>query len=130
MGRFAIFFWFTGRCRTNFVCQNGGFIGPNCNCICPYGISGFTCDEVAKSTPSEYFNHFQINLFYKLFIPTILFRSIVLSLKKPLSFFSTLFHSLTFKIAGEHCEEKTAQSFPQIIPTTTTVTLNAIGWSK
>uniref|UniRef100_K1PWY8 Protein SpAN n=1 Tax=Magallana gigas TaxID=29159 RepID=K1PWY8_MAGGI len=41
-----------GRCRTNFVCQNGGFIGPNCNCICPYGISGFTCDEVAKSTPN------------------------------------------------------------------------------
>lgn len=40
------------RCRTNFVCQNGGFIGPNCNCICPYGISGFTCDEVAKSTPN------------------------------------------------------------------------------
>ncbi|XP_062591796.1 blastula protease 10-like [Saccostrea cucullata] len=39
-------------CRTNFVCQNGGFIGPNCNCICPYGVSGFTCDEVAPSTPN------------------------------------------------------------------------------
>ena len=43
-----------GRCRTNFVCQNGGYIGPDCNCICPYGVSGFTCDEVKSSTPSKY----------------------------------------------------------------------------
>ncbi|XP_022345727.2 blastula protease 10-like [Crassostrea virginica] len=40
------------KCRTNFVCQNGGYIGPDCNCICPYGVSGFTCDEVKSSTPN------------------------------------------------------------------------------
>ncbi|KAL3873673.1 hypothetical protein ACJMK2_036765 [Sinanodonta woodiana] len=38
-------------CTSSLECKNGGYIGPNCACICPPGLTGRTCDDVKRGTP-------------------------------------------------------------------------------
>ena len=40
----------SANCNTGIVCRNGGFIGPNCACVCPFGLSGRDCTEVVQGT--------------------------------------------------------------------------------
>ncbi|XP_023931349.1 blastula protease 10 isoform X1 [Lingula anatina] len=35
-------------CESHIQCENGGFIGPDCNCKCPEGLGGPYCTDVAK----------------------------------------------------------------------------------
>lgn len=36
-------------CLQKLSCNNGGYIGPACTCICPDGLSGITCDQAIVS---------------------------------------------------------------------------------
>lgn len=37
-------------CPTRLVCENGGYVGPRCTCVCPKGLSGQTCSEVSRGS--------------------------------------------------------------------------------
>ena len=32
-------------CSTSLACANGGYQGPDCNCVCPPGYSGTLCQK-------------------------------------------------------------------------------------
>ncbi|XP_061173731.1 protein SpAN-like [Saccostrea echinata] len=36
-------------CPVQLNCKNEGYVGPNCACLCPNGLSGRDCSEVAQS---------------------------------------------------------------------------------
>ncbi|KAK3093187.1 hypothetical protein FSP39_012402 [Pinctada imbricata] len=40
----------SGSCPFVIPCRNGGFIGPNCACVCPPGLTGRDCSEVVQGT--------------------------------------------------------------------------------
>ncbi|KAL3873695.1 hypothetical protein ACJMK2_036785 [Sinanodonta woodiana] len=37
-------------CANRLDCKNDGYIGPNCECVCPYPLSGKTCEDVKRGT--------------------------------------------------------------------------------
>lgn len=37
---------FVAHCISPPVCQNGGYVNANCQCTCPEGFSGVSCDTV------------------------------------------------------------------------------------
>ena len=44
---------FSASCPVTLDCKNEGYIGPNCACICPSGLSGRDCSEVVQSNTSK-----------------------------------------------------------------------------
>ncbi|XP_071504135.1 blastula protease 10-like [Diadema antillarum] len=40
-------------CSNNLACQNGGYQGPNCDCVCPPGFSGDLCENDDGPTEPE-----------------------------------------------------------------------------
>lgn len=36
----------SGHCTNRVYCRNGGFVGADCTCVCPDGLSGTDCQEV------------------------------------------------------------------------------------
>ncbi|KAK3092628.1 hypothetical protein FSP39_005136, partial [Pinctada imbricata] len=38
------------KCSGSTICKNKGYIGPNCACVCPDGLTGRDCSEVEKGT--------------------------------------------------------------------------------
>ncbi|XP_023931339.1 protein SpAN-like [Lingula anatina] len=36
-------------CNSNIKCENGGFIGPDCNCKCPHGLGGPFCNDINRA---------------------------------------------------------------------------------
>ncbi|XP_074647927.1 blastula protease 10-like [Tubulanus polymorphus] len=33
-------------CKSDIVCQNHGYVGKDCSCVCPEGLTGVTCEDV------------------------------------------------------------------------------------
>lgn len=40
--------WLTACNYTTDPCQNNGFTGANCSCVCPRGTSGADCSQVSE----------------------------------------------------------------------------------
>ncbi|XP_041354910.1 blastula protease 10-like [Gigantopelta aegis] len=40
----------SAHCSNSIKCNNGGVVGPDCTCLCPWGLSGYNCDDVKYST--------------------------------------------------------------------------------
>ncbi|XP_071116011.1 blastula protease 10-like [Haliotis cracherodii] len=36
-------------CTTHKICNNNGYVGPDCTCVCPEGLTGDTCDQLMAS---------------------------------------------------------------------------------
>jgi len=41
------------QCPKRIICYNGGFIGSNCRCFCPDGLTGNSCETVVSNMLSK-----------------------------------------------------------------------------
>lgn len=56
-----LFFFLSENCPRGLQCKHGGYIGPNCACTCPLGLTGRECTQVVHSSSGTLISIFYLS---------------------------------------------------------------------